>query len=100
MKEHPTDIDDLHRRVQAGWRPKFMFFWGHVPARPHVLGSECFSQWYPAPFVVEGVQFPTAEHFMMWSKARLFNDDAMAAQILAARSPAAAKRLGRSVHAF
>ena len=100
MSAHPTDRAELERRVRAGWRPKFVYLWSHEPARSGALGSECFSQWYHAPFVLDGVTFPTAEHAMMWKKAMLFGDDEAAATILAAKSPAAAKRFGRGVRGF
>jgi ribA/ribD-fused uncharacterized protein len=97
----PRNVGELRQRVGAGWRPQFVFFWSHQPrrGRPDV-GSECFSQWYPSPFSVEGHRFAAAEHYMMWSKARLFGDDDSAAAILAAKSPADAKRLGRAVRNF
>ena len=31
-----------------------------------------FSQWYPSPFVVDGVSYSCAEQFMMAEKTRLF----------------------------
>lgn len=86
--------------MRAGSRPRLLLFWGHQPSRDGRLGKECFSQWFPAPFELEGVRFPTAEHYMMWKKARLFGDEAVAARILAASSPAAAKKLGRAVRNF
>jgi len=46
------------------------------------------------------VHYPTAEHFMMAEKARLFGDDEARARILKAGSPAAAKKLGRTVRGF
>jgi len=42
------------------------------------------SQWWPAPFTADGLVFATAEHYMMWRKATLFGDEAMAERILAA----------------
>jgi len=100
MEPSPLSVDELVRKTDSGWRPGFAFFWSHEPARPGVLGNECFSQWYPAPFVVDGVGYPTAEHFMMAAKARLFGDHATAAAILAARAPGHAKQLGRGVAGF
>ena len=69
----PLSVDELRERVRAGLRPKFVFFWGHT-SRSNALGPECLSQWYPARFEVDGVHFPTAEHFMMAEKARLFGE--------------------------
>lgn len=74
----------LERQVRAKGRPKFLFFWGHQPAADGRLSASCFSQWWPARFEAEGKVYPTAEHWMMAAKARLFGDDAGAALILAA----------------
>jgi ribA/ribD-fused uncharacterized protein len=71
--------------------PRYTFFF-----RP-----ECpFSQWYPAPFTVEGRSFRCAEQFMMFEKARLFGDAEMGEQILAAKTPKEHKALGRKVRGF
>jgi ribA/ribD-fused uncharacterized protein len=78
---------------------KFVFFWGHQIGKNGVSAT-CFSQWYPAPFVIDGVLYPTAEHYMMAQKAELFNDPETLALILKAATPAAAKALGRQVRGF
>lgn len=79
---------------------KYLFFWGHTPKRSGVVGAECLSQWYPAPFEVDGLRFATAEHYMMWGKAQLFGDGRAAEQILAAGHPQEAKALGRTIAGF
>ncbi|WP_419995656.1 NADAR family protein [Streptomyces boninensis] len=79
---------------------KFLFFWGHRAERDGSVGKGCFSQWWPAPFTVDGVEYATAEHFMMAGKARLFGDAEAAAAIVAAGHPAEAKKLGRTVRRF
>ena len=84
----------------ADQQPKFLFFWGHQPQRDGAVGPGCLSQWWPAPFTVDGVAYATAEHWMMAGKARLFGDDHALAAVLAAPSPKAAKAAGRSVHGF
>ncbi|WP_326951795.1 NADAR family protein [Amycolatopsis sp. NBC_01307] len=68
--------------------------------RPVAAGSGCLSQWWPSPFVVDDVRFATAEHYMMWRKAKLFGDDEVAAQVVAAVPPKRAKDLGRRVRRF
>ncbi|QQQ79819.1 NADAR family protein [Saccharothrix sp. 6-C] len=79
---------------------KYLFFWGHE-ARPGTpVGKQCLSQWWEAPFTVDGRVYPTAEHFMMWGKALLFDDEDTAARVLAARTPGEAKALGRRVRGF
>lgn len=86
---------ELQARVRMGWKPDYLFFWGHT-GTPGVLGKECLSQWYPARFG----EYPTAEHYMMAEKARLFDDFETLGAILKASTPAEAKALGRSVKGF
>lgn len=92
-------LQSLRSRFNSGEKMKFLFFWGHQPAKCGVTAS-CFSQWYSAPFVVGGHCYPTAEHFMMAEKASLFGDHEMKEQVLQASSPGAAKALGRRVRGF
>ena len=93
----PTSRTALRARPDAGERLKFRFFWGHSG---HGVGPWVLSQWWEAPFTFAGAVYPTAEHWMMAEKARFFGDEACAAAILAARSPGAAKALGRSAKGF
>ncbi|WP_430502919.1 NADAR family protein [Micromonospora trifolii] len=93
-------VADLAAAQAQGHRVKFLFFWGHQPERDGGVGPGCLSQWWPAPFTVDGMRFATAEHYMMWRKATLFGDRAMAEQILAAPHPHAAKALGGRVAGF
>jgi ribA/ribD-fused uncharacterized protein len=53
----------------------YLFFWGHRPAKDGDIAASCFSQWWPADFTIDGLTYPTAEHWMMAGKARLFGDD-------------------------
>jgi len=64
------------------------------------VGKECLSQWYPAPFTLEGDRYATAEHYMMAEKARLFGDLDAASRILKVEHPSEAKKLGRGVRGF
>jgi ribA/ribD-fused uncharacterized protein len=59
-----------------------------------------FSQWYRCRFEAEGDVFVCAEQYMMLGKARLFGDDEVAQQILAADHPRQHKALGRKVRNF
>jgi len=88
-------------RVEAtGTRQRFLFFWKERAGASGIRDRECLSQFWPAPFVVDGVRYPTAEHWMMAGKARLFGDDEAALQILTAPTPQAAKAWGRAVRGF
>ncbi len=92
-------LADLRRRYNTGAKLKYLYFWGHQPGK-HGVTASCFSQWYGAPFEVDGQRYPTAEHFMMAEKARLFGDDATRALVFQAPNPGAAKALGRQVLGF
>jgi ribA/ribD-fused uncharacterized protein len=90
----------LIARMDDGLTPEFVCFWGHTPKHPDSVGKECFSQWYPARFVVGGHSFATAEHFMMHGKAKLFGDEDAAKQILASDDPGEVKAMGRAVRDY
>lgn len=93
-------MDLLLEAEAAGERLKFLPFWGDTGPADGRLGAHVLSQWYPHAFEHDGVRYPTAEHFMMAAKARLFGDDERLASILAAPSPGEAKKLGREVEGF
>ncbi|WP_157536783.1 NADAR family protein [Kitasatospora mediocidica] len=92
--------EELAALVATGVRPKYLLFWGHRAERDGRIGAGSLSQWWPAAFVVDGVRYATAEHWMMAGKARLFGDEEIVPRILAARTPAEAKKLGRLVRGF
>ena len=92
--------DELVRHLEQGGKVKFLFFWGHRPQRDGSIGAGCLSQWWPASFRVDGVDFATAEHYMMWRKAKLFGDEEIAAKVPTVGHPSEAKALGRQVRDF
>jgi ribA/ribD-fused uncharacterized protein len=49
---------------------------------------------------VDGLSYPSAEHFMMTAKAVLFGDRSAADRIRAGPHPRAARALGREVRGF
>jgi ribA/ribD-fused uncharacterized protein len=75
---------------------QFVFFWGHAEGATYA----CFSQFYAAPFTLEGQRFGCTEQWMHWKKACLFGDKVVAVQILAESDPFAQKKLGRQVTPF
>ena len=93
-------VAELTAAQDRGERLKFLFFWGNQPERDGRPGAGCLSQWWEAPFTSGGVTYRSAEHYMMWGKAMLFGDEAMAGRILAAPHPRAAKVLGGRVADF
>lgn len=91
--------EDLVKYINKGKRPDFIYFWGHRKGK-NIPSKTCFSQWYDAPFKKDGDTFLTAEHYMMFAKARLFNDKAAALKVLQCRTPKEAKAVGRGVSGF
>ncbi len=94
------DLETLRGWARDGHTFDYVFFWSHRPKRKTGPDASCLSQWFPAPFVVDGVTYPTAEHWMMAGKARLFGDDVMLAAILRTTDPGEAKAIGRRVRGF
>lgn len=68
---------------------KYVFFWNGT-----------FSQWYPSKFEVDGIQYNTAEQYMMHQKALFFDDKEIAEKILQTDRPDEQKSLGRQVKNF
>ncbi|XP_063414847.1 uncharacterized protein LOC134696820 [Mytilus trossulus] len=94
FKENVSDSNnegykDMELKTKA--LEKYEFFWkSHSP----------FSQWYEGEFTVEGMAFNSAEQYMMYSKAMLFDDEDIAYAVLRESDPREQKRFGRLVRNF
>lgn len=97
MKYH---LNWLLNRYEEPAKIKFLHFWGHQPARDGQITQSCLSQWWQSAFVIDGITYRTAEHWMMAEKARLFENHALRERIIACTSPGEAKALGRMVENF
>ncbi len=86
-------------QLAAGEKLKYVFFWGHTEKKDLVTKA-CFSQWYESSFEVEGITYPTTEHWMMSKKAALFEDEDIYQKIINCQTPGEAKDLGRQVKGF
>lgn len=91
---------ELIHAVEQGATFTYLPFYGHAPEQDGSVGAGCLSQWWPAPFEVDGNTFTTAEHYMMWRKATMFGDHDTAARVLLAQTPKEAKALGRQASGF
>lgn len=96
----PLDHKRLCALLDQGEDFKYLFFWGHTPSDDGHINASCLSQWYDASFELDGIEYDTAEHYMMAEKAKLFGDQEIRETILAAPHPGAAKKLGRQVRRF
>jgi ribA/ribD-fused uncharacterized protein len=94
-----TDIVTLRAAVSVGWRPKYLYFWGHT-ANGEQIGKHVLSQWWPSTFDVDDLTYSSAEQFMMAEKARLFGDELTRQRIMANSSPRKVKALGRTISNF
>ena len=90
----------LHEQIAEEKRLKYLYFWGHRPRGDGRANASCLSQWFNAGFTHEGIHYPTAEHWMMAGKAKLFGDEDVLAKIQQTDNPAVAKKLGREVKGF
>jgi ribA/ribD-fused uncharacterized protein len=95
----PEDIIALKKRSKEETFD-YVFFWKETPKEVGKLDHSCLSQWWPATFKIGEQEFPTAEHFMMHSKAVLFKDEEIAEKILQTESCKEVKALGRQVRNF
>jgi ribA/ribD-fused uncharacterized protein len=59
-----------------------------------------FSTGYDAPIQVDGITFPTVEHYLQWSKAKQFGDAEAQAKIMKTPSPKSVKTYGDKVKGF
>ena len=98
--DNSRTVEQLLAALEAGESARFLLFWGHRPSKDGRITKACFSQWYEAPFSVDGVAYRSAEHYMMAAKAALFQDLRTRDAILAATTPGEAKALGRQVTDF
>lgn len=93
-------LTQLRLEVQQGQQFKYLCFWGHSPKNPQRIDASCLSQWFLASFRVDGIEFSSAEQFMMAKKAELFKDQEIYRKILASSNPGEVKALGRKIQAY
>lgn len=93
------DLNLLLQKIADGEKFDYVFFWGHK-STPGKITNSCFSQWYPATFSENGVEYNCTEQYMMAQKAILFKDDVTLKEIMSKTDPAEIKKLGRLVKNF
>ena len=74
------------------------YFYGHTSRSGE---KRCLSNWFQSEFVdPDGITFSNSEQYMMYQKAKLFQDETQAQAILQNPDPATAKKMGRKVKNF
>lgn len=97
MNYSRESIEEKFRRKE---RLKFIFFWGHTPSYDGSVTKACFSQWFGCRFSADGIEYSTAEQYMMSQKALLFGDTKIYEEIMNADHPKQFKALGRKISGF
>jgi len=87
----------LIAHINRGEEFEYLFFWDEP--KKDIVDIACLNQWYAATFTKKE-EFVTAEHYMMYTKAILFDDWDSAKEILATKSPKEVQLLGRKVKDF
>lgn len=103
-KEEPKDSGDakpkrktIKAKVPAEPLPETVLFFSGNPA----LNENVYlSNTHEAPIQVDGITFPTVEHYFQWSKAKMFGDAEMEKKILKTASPKSVKTYGDKVKDF
>lgn len=72
--------------------PHTIYFFGE-----HNGDHRCFSNFFPARFHLDGVDYRNSEQAMMHAKAMLMGDKENAERILKEHTPLGCKRLGRKI---
>lgn len=97
MKYTREIIEEDFRRKE---KIKYIFFWGNTPSYDGSITKTCLSQWFDCRFTVDGVEYSTAEQYMMAQKALLFGDEKIYAEIMNAVHPKQFKEFGRRISGF
>lgn len=87
----PSPIGNIGN--SGAWNPDYKLF-------TYFLKQSPFTQWSMIPFTIEDQTFNCAEQWMMFCKAKLFNDLDCLSLIMEAKHPREQKELGRKVKGF
>jgi ribA/ribD-fused uncharacterized protein len=84
---------DLDKEDYLNISSNYVFFWQ--------TGSP-FSNWHPAKYTFNGIEFNCSEQGVMWGKAMLFGDENIASEVLncGVSEQGKMKALGREVKGF
>ena len=96
-EEKPKKKRVLKAKVATEAGPEPVFFFTGNPA---LNETRFLSNLYEAPIQIEGIKFPTVEHYFQWSKAKMFGDAASQEKILKTASPKSVKAIGKKVTPF
>ena len=90
----------IEEKFRRGERLKYIFFWKPSSDGSQGVTKSCLGQWEECRFTADGIEYHTAEQYMMAQKALLFGDEEIRAEIMAAKHPKQYKALGQKVRGF
>ncbi len=94
------DLNYVRELFVSGERLKYVFFWSGKPEYDQSVSKACLSQWWDCKFTVDGVEYNTAEQYMMAQKSLIFGDNKTYNAIMSANHPHEFQKLGRTVAGF
>lgn len=101
VKKEQGDVEKPKRKVIKATvekeLPEIVFFFS---GNPTLDENKYLSNMYEAPIQVDGITFPTVEHYFQWSKAKMFGDGEIESKILKTSSPKSVKNYGKKVKDF
>jgi ribA/ribD-fused uncharacterized protein len=80
--------------VEAAEPPEIIYFF---TGSPELNANREFSNMFEAPMQIDGITFPTVEHYYQWSKAKVSGDEEAATKIMKTASPKSVKAYGKKV---
>ena len=89
-------MDSLKKQWSASGLQEMSVIGFHNPDEQYGF----LSNWYLSAFTVDGIRFSSMEQYMMYKKAMLFGDSAIAAQIKNTDDVVTIKELGRKVSGY
>lgn len=93
-------LDQVRKDYRSGKNLKYCMFWKAQSTSDDSVNKGCLSQWHKSHFFSVTNHYCCMEQFMMFQKAKLFDDQEMMQQILSCNKPNKIKGLGQKVRNF
>ena len=84
-------ISKKKKEEEAKPEQEVLFFFTGIEPTKEFLNS------YESPIQINAITYPTVEHYLQWSKAKLLGDETAASKIMKAKSAQSAKTLGNKL---
>ena len=78
--ELSNNLEKTIERYDSGENVDFIIFFSHRPNKKGTASRNCLSNFYIAPFTIDGITFICNEQWMMNNKAMVFGDKEIASR--------------------